>query len=91
MIDWKSKLSSRKFWVALIGFISALMFAFNFAEADVEKVAGIITAGSTLIVYILAEAHVDANRDSSIGNTYNTYYPDGFLNAIEEEEDEALE
>lgn len=62
MIDWKSKLSSRKFWAALIGFISALMFAFNYAEADVEKVAGIITAGSTLIVYILAEAHVDANR-----------------------------
>lgn len=62
MIDWKNKLSSRKFWVALIGFVSAMMFAFNYAEADIEKVAGIITAGSTLIVYILAEAHVDANR-----------------------------
>ena len=73
MIDWKAKLSSRKFWVALIGFVSAMMFAFNYAEADVEKVAGIITAGSTLIVYILAEAHVDANRDSSIGNTINFY------------------
>lgn len=91
MIDWKSKLSSRKFWVALIGFISALMFAFNYAEADIEKVAGIITAGSTLIVYILAEAHVDANRDSNIGNTYNTYYPEGFLDTIEEDEDEAPE
>lgn len=90
MIDWKQKLSSRKFWVALIGFVSAMMFAFNYAEADIEKVAGIITAGSTLIVYILAEAHVDANRDSSIGNTYNTYYPDGFLSTIEED-DEALE
>lgn len=66
MIDWKRKLSSRKFWMALIGFVSALMFAFNFAEADVEKVAGIITAGSTLIVYILAEAHVDANRQEVI-------------------------
>lgn len=66
MIDWKQKLSSRKFWVALIGFVSAMMFAFNYAEADVEKVAGIITAGSTLIVYILAEAHVDANRQEVI-------------------------
>lgn len=66
MIDWKNKLSSRKFWVALIGFVSAMMFAFNYAEADVEKVAGIITAGSTLIVYILAEAHVDANRQEVI-------------------------
>ena len=66
MIDWKSKLSSRKFWVALIGFISSLMFAFNYAEADIEKVAGIITAGSMLITYILAEAHVDANRTEYI-------------------------
>ena len=88
-IDIIRKLSSRKFWVALIGFVSAMMFAFNYAEADVEKVAGIITAGSTLIVYILAEAHVDANRDSSIGNTYNTYYPE-FLSTIEED-DEALD
>lgn len=66
MIDWRNKLSSRKFWVALIGFVSAMMFAFNYAEADIEKVAGIITAGSTLIVYILAEAHVDANRTEYI-------------------------
>ena len=88
-IDIIRKLSSRKFWVAMIGFITALMYAFNYAEADIEKVAGIITAGSTLIVYILAEAHVDANRDSSIGNTYNTYYPDGFLSTIEEDDDEA--
>lgn len=65
-IDIIRKLSSRKFWVALIGFVSALMFAFNYAEADVERVAAIITAGSTLIVYILAEAHVDANRQEVI-------------------------
>lgn len=33
MINWKQKLSSRKFWVALVGFISAVLFAFNYAEA----------------------------------------------------------
>lgn len=65
-INWVQKLSSRKFWLALIGFISALMFAFNFAEADVEKVAGIITSGSVLIVYILTEGYVDANRQEVI-------------------------
>jgi len=65
MIDWKQKLSSRKFWAALIGFITAMLFAFNVAEADIEKIAGIITAGSTLIVYILAEGYVDANRGDS--------------------------
>lgn len=63
-INWKQKLSSRKFWSAVIGFITAILFAFNVAEADVEKVVGIITAGATLIAYIFAEGWVDANRNS---------------------------
>jgi hypothetical protein len=66
MIDWKQKLSSRKLWLALIGFVTAILYAFNFAQADVEKVASVIMAGSTLIVYILSEAHVDANRQEVI-------------------------
>lgn len=66
MVNWKQKLSSRKFWVALIGFISAMMFAFNFAEADIEKVTSVIMAGATLITYILTEGYVDAHRDSEI-------------------------
>lgn len=66
MVNWKQKLSSRKFWVALIGFISAIMFAFKFAEADIEKVTSVIMAGATLITYILTEGYVDARRDSEI-------------------------
>lgn len=66
MIDWKRKLSSRKLWLAVVGFVSALMFAFNYAEADVEKVTGIITAGATLITYILSEGYVDAHRTEYI-------------------------
>lgn len=63
MINWKQKLSSRKFWVALIGFISAILFAFNYAEADIERVTGVIMAGSTLIIYILTEGYVDSHRE----------------------------
>lgn len=61
-INWKQKLSSRKFWSAVIGFITAILFAFNVAEAQIEKIVGIITATSTLIIYILAEGYIDANR-----------------------------
>ncbi len=61
-IDIIRKLSSRKFWAALSGFITALLYALNFAEAQVESVASVIMAFSTLIIYILAEAHIDANR-----------------------------
>lgn len=60
-VDWKRKLSSRKFWLAVIGFVTSILYAFNIAEADVEKVVSIITAGATLISYIIAEGWVDAN------------------------------
>lgn len=62
-INWKQKLSSRKFWAAVVGFVTSVLFAFNVAEADIEKIVGIITAGATLIAYIFAEGWVDANRE----------------------------
>lgn len=67
-IDWKRKLSSRKFWVALIGFVSSILYAFNVAEATIEQVTAIIMAGASLIAYILAEGWVDASRESSEQN-----------------------
>lgn len=57
-----SKLTSRKFWCALIGFISALLLAFNADPESVEKITGIIMSGATLIAYILAEGFVDAKN-----------------------------
>ena len=61
-IDWKKKLTSRKFWVALIGFISSLLVAFNVASGSVEQITSIIMSGATLIAYILAEGFVDASN-----------------------------
>lgn len=62
-INWKRKLSSRKFWLTVIGFVTSILYAFNIAEADVEKIVSIITAGATLIAYILAEGWVDASKE----------------------------
>ena len=61
-INWKQKLSSRKFWTALIGFITSILFLFNIADSDVQKVVSLITAISNLIIYILAEGYVDGKR-----------------------------
>ena len=61
-IDWKRKLTSRKFWVALIGFISSLLVAFNVDPGSVEQITSIIMSGATLIAYILAEGFVDASN-----------------------------
>ncbi|MFI3685167.1 hypothetical protein VBH15_09415 [Vagococcus fluvialis] len=62
-IDWKRKLSSRKFWTAVTGFVVAILFAFNIADMTVEKVTSIISATAILIAYILAEGFVDGKQE----------------------------
>ena len=61
-IDWKQKLVSRKFWAAIIGFITTLLIAFGVPDLQIEQVAAVITAGATLIAYIIGEGLVDAKR-----------------------------
>lgn len=61
-IDWKKKLTSRKFWMALIGFVTSILVAFNVDPGSVEQITSIIMSGATLIAYILAEGFVDATR-----------------------------
>ncbi|MGX4686296.1 hypothetical protein JNUCC83_05270 [Vagococcus sp. JNUCC 83] len=63
-IDWKRKLSSRKFWMAVTGFVVAILFAFNVADVTVEKVTSIISATAILISYILAEGFVDSQNEN---------------------------
>ncbi len=65
-IDWKSKLSSRKFWCALIALITAIMAAINFDPGTIERTVAVISSAAVLIAYILAEGMVDANRDQQI-------------------------
>lgn len=60
MIDWKTKLTSRKLWVAVTEFVSMLMVAFGYAQDTVTQVAALIMAGAGLIAYIVAEGLVDA-------------------------------
>lgn len=61
-INWKQKLTSRKFWAAAIGFVTAVMTAFNVNDLTIEQVIAIITACSTLIAYIIGEGLVDSSR-----------------------------
>ena len=59
-IDWKRKLTSRKFWVAVIGFVTALLVAFNVDKLTIEQVVAIISALGTLVAYIIGEGMTDA-------------------------------
>ena len=61
-INWKQKLTSRKFWAAVVTFVSAVLVAFGVPDMTVEQVTAIITAGSAMIAYIIGEGLVDAAR-----------------------------
>lgn len=58
-IDWRIKLSSRKFWAAVAGVIISVMVTFNVDAVMQERVAGVISAAGTLAVYMLAESTAD--------------------------------
>jgi hypothetical protein len=65
MIDWKKKLTSRKLWVAVAGFVSGLILAFGGAETTAATVSGCIMSGASVIGYLLAEGLVDAANAGS--------------------------
>ena len=58
-MNWKKKLSSRKFWAAISGVVISVMVAFNADAGSQEKVAGVIAATGTLAIYMLAEGGTD--------------------------------
>ena len=61
-IDWKTKLTSRKFWVAVVGFVVHLLVAFGMTDNQAAEVASIIMAGANMIAYIIGEGLVDSSR-----------------------------
>lgn len=60
--NWKAKLTSRKFWAAVAGFVAPLLLAFGVSESVVSEVTGIIMSGSTVIAYIIAEGMADSGK-----------------------------
>ena len=65
MINWKQKLTSRKFWSAVIGFVTSILTVMNIDKLTIEQVTGIISATSVLVAYIIGEGMVDAARVKS--------------------------
>lgn len=61
MTNWKQKLTSRKFWLAVTEFVGMLLIAFGVAETEATQITAIIMAGAGVIGYIIAEGLVDAN------------------------------
>ena len=61
MMDWKSKLTSRKFWVAIASFVTMMLTAFfGQSENEAAKVTALIMAGASVVAYVVGEGLVDA-------------------------------
>lgn len=59
-IDWKRKLTSRKFWAAVADFIGMLLIALHVAESTAAQVTALIMAGAGVVAYIVGEGLADA-------------------------------
>ena len=64
-IDWKRKLTSRKLWVALAGFIAGLIVAFGGDSEVAETVSGCILSGAAVIGYVIGEGLADSSHTSN--------------------------
>lgn len=62
-IDWKRKLTSRKLWISLAGFVAGLIVIFGGSQENADKVSGAILSGAAVVGYVLGEGLADgANK-----------------------------
>lgn len=62
MKDWKSKLTSRKFWAAVAEFVAMLLVFFNYPQDKTTQITALIMAGAAVIAYIVGEGLIDAAK-----------------------------
>ena len=65
-VDWKRKLTSRKFWTAVASFVSMMIIFFGGAESTATQVTALIMAGASVIAYIIGEGLADASNYANI-------------------------
>lgn len=66
-IDWARKLTSRKLWAAVVGFVTPLIIAGGGTSSFAAEVAAIIMSGATVIAYIIGEGLTDAANSGKDG------------------------
>lgn len=86
MIDWKAKLTSRKLWMAFIGFLTGLLTFLGVGVEEAENVGSLVLMGVSVLSYIIGEGLIDAASAKSGGTVIlpGVVSDDG----DEEEEDE---
>ena len=65
-IDWKKKLTSRKFWVAVTEFIAMLVVVFGGNQETATQITALVMAGATVIAYVIGEGLIDAASSGTV-------------------------
>ncbi len=60
LIDWKRKLSSRKFLAAVAGIVAGLAIVFGLDENTISNATGAVVSLSSVVAYIITEGKIDA-------------------------------
>jgi len=71
MINWKEKLSSRKLWCAVAGFVTAVGSMLGWGEVVSGRIVALVMAVGSLISYVIAEGWADAAGAGADDNTSN--------------------
>ena len=61
-VNWTQKLTSRKFWAAIVSVIVSLCVLIGVPNVTQEQITALVMAVGGLIAYILGEGFVDAAR-----------------------------
>lgn len=68
MINWKRKLTSRKFWISIASFIAGLIVIFGGQQETADKVSGSILSGAAVVGYVLGEGLADGAKKGDKGD-----------------------
>lgn len=61
-MDWKRKLTSRKFWMSVASFVAMIIVFIWKDEQTATQVSALIMAGATVIGYVVGEGLADAGN-----------------------------
>lgn len=81
------KLTSRKFWIAIIGVAIGLATAFGVDESEYAPVVGAVCSIASCIAYIMGEAKIDAASAAPQDATYNIEAPEIFGEEVTDTEE----
>ena len=65
-IDWKRKLTSRKWWISIATFVSMLIVASGAGEDTAKTMTALIMAGASSLAYTIGEGLADMGHAQDI-------------------------